>query len=88
MVYPHYWVATEFEASFLLHLEVIMSFYYVPQRIFNSKLLEVAPLDKLKLESQASLFKITMLHNAFEISKKDGHVANCTRFYSAHFGHI
>jgi hypothetical protein len=56
-----------------------MSFYYVPQRTFNCKLLVVVPLDKLKLESQAFLFKITMLHNASEISKKDGHVANCMR---------
>jgi hypothetical protein len=51
MVYPHYWVATNFEASFPLHLEVIMSFYYVPQRTFNFELLVVVPLDKLELES-------------------------------------
>jgi hypothetical protein len=53
-----------------------MSFYYVPQKMFNSKLLEVVPLDKLKFESQASLFKTTMLHNGFEILKKDGKECN------------
>jgi hypothetical protein len=72
MLYPHYWVATNFEASFPLHLEVIMSFNYVPQIIFNSELLVVAPLDKLKLESQAYLFKTNMFHNAYENLKKDG----------------
>jgi hypothetical protein len=79
MVYPHYWVAIDFEASFPLHLEVIMSFYYVAQRIFCSKLLVVAPLDKLKLESQAFLFKTTMLHNASKILKKDGKECNHLR---------
>ncbi len=66
----------KFEASFFLHLEVIMSFYYVSQITFNSKLLVVAPLDKLKLESQTSLFKITMFHNFSKISKKDGKECN------------
>jgi len=79
MVYPHYWVATNFETSFPLHLEVIMSFYYVPQRTFNFELLLVVPFDKLKFEFQASLFKTTMLHNAFEILKKDGKECNHLR---------
>ncbi len=30
VVYPRYLVATKVEASFLFHLEVIMSLYYVP----------------------------------------------------------
>jgi hypothetical protein len=72
VVYPHYWVVIKFGASFPLHLEVIMSFYYVPQRTFNFELLVVVPLDKLKLQFQVSLFKTTMIHNAFEILKKDG----------------
>jgi hypothetical protein len=60
VVYPHYLVVADFEASFPLHLEVIMSLYYVPHRMFNFELLVVAPLDKLKFESQASLFKTTI----------------------------
>jgi hypothetical protein len=36
----------------------------------------VAPLDKLKLEFQVSLFKTTMVHNASEILKKDGKKCN------------
>ncbi len=56
-----------------------MCFYYVPQRTFNFELLVVARLDKLKLESQTSLFKTTMLHNAFEILKKDGKECNRLR---------
>ncbi len=76
VVYPPYWVIANFGASFPLHLEVIMSFYCVPQRTFNSKLLVVTPLDKLKLESQVSLFKTTMIHNASKILKKDGKKCN------------
>jgi hypothetical protein len=53
-----------------------MSFYYVPQKTFNFELLVVAPLDKLKLESQVSLFKTTMIHIAFEILKKNGKECN------------
>jgi len=30
----------------------------------------VAPFDKLKLESQVSLFKTTMIHNAFQKIEK------------------
>jgi hypothetical protein len=48
----------------------------VPQKTFNYELLMVIPIDKLKLESQASLFKTTMLHNGFEILKKDGKECN------------
>jgi hypothetical protein len=53
-----------------------MSLYYVPQKTFNFELLVVIPLDKLKLESQASLFKTVMFHNGFEILKKDGKTCN------------
>lgn len=45
---------------FLFHLDIIISFYYVLHWAFE--LLMVAPLDKLKLESQAFLFKTTMFH--------------------------
>jgi hypothetical protein len=79
MVYPHFWVATNFEALFPLHLEVIMPFYYVPQIILKYELLVVAPFDKLELESQASLFKTTMLRNVFKILKKDGKKCNHLR---------
>ncbi len=72
VVYPHYSVVIDSEAKFPLHLEVIMSFYYVPHKTFNFELV-VAPLDKLKLESQASLFKAIVLHN---VSKKDGKECN------------
>jgi hypothetical protein len=71
VVCPHYSVAADFEASFPLHLEAIMSFFCVPHRTFYFELLVVAPFDKLKLESQAFLFKTIILHNAFEILKKD-----------------
>jgi len=47
----------------------------VPHRTFNFELV-VAPLDKLKLESQASLFKAIVLHNASKILKKDGKECN------------
>jgi hypothetical protein len=60
VVYPHYLVVADFEASFSLDLEVIMSLYYVSHRTFNIELLVVTPLDKLKFESQASLFKTTI----------------------------
>lgn len=64
-----------------------MSFYYVSQITFNSKLLVVAPLDKLKLEFQDFLFKITILHNASEL-KKDGKECNhliCMRLFISSF---
>jgi hypothetical protein len=75
LVYPHYWVVANFGASFPLHLEVIMSFYYVPQKTFNFELLVVVPFEKLKVESQISLFKTTMIHNVSEILKKNGKCA-------------
>ncbi len=56
-----------------------MSFYYVPEIILNYELLVVAPLDKLKLESQAYLFKTNVFHNAYEILKKDGKECNHLR---------
>jgi hypothetical protein len=40
------------------------------------ELLVVAPLDKLKVQSQASLVKTSIFHNAFEILKKDGKKCN------------
>jgi hypothetical protein len=46
--------------------QVRVATYYVPQNTLNFELLVVAPFDKLKLESQVSLFKTTMIHNAFE----------------------
>ncbi len=48
----------------------------MPHKTFNFELLVVAPLDELKLESQASLFKTTILHNASKILKKDGKECN------------
>jgi hypothetical protein len=88
VVYPHYSVAIYFEGSFPLHLEALMSFYYVPHKSFNFELLVVAPLDKLKLEFQAFLFKITILHNAFDILKKYGKECNhliCMRLFISSF---
>jgi hypothetical protein len=36
MVYPHYWVATKFEASFLLHLEVIIEEKWQRVQLFEA----------------------------------------------------
>ncbi len=45
-------------------------------RELSSKLLVVVPFDKLKLESQVSLFKTTMIHNDFQKLKKSGKKCN------------
>jgi hypothetical protein len=62
VVYPYCRVNVYVEASFLLHLEVIVSFYCVLRNIGD--LLMFVLHDKLKFESQAFIFKTTMLHNA------------------------
>jgi hypothetical protein len=63
VVYQHSWVVRNVEASFPLHLEVIMSFDYVSHWAFE--LLMVVPLNKLKLDSQTFLFKTIMFHKCF-----------------------
>jgi hypothetical protein len=62
VVYPYCKVNVYVEASFLLHLECIVSFYFVFKNIVD--LLMFVLHDKLKFESQAFIFKTTMLHNA------------------------
>jgi hypothetical protein len=69
VVYQHSWVITNVEASFPLHLEIIISFYYVLHWAFE--LLMVAPLDKLKLESQAFFLRQLFSTNVFKVLKKD-----------------
>ncbi len=48
----------------------------MPQKTYNFELLVFATFDKLKLEFQVSLFKTTMIHNAFEILKKNSKECN------------
>jgi hypothetical protein len=47
--YSHYWLVAKVETSFLLHLEVIISFYKMLMKV--GELLVLILLDKLKLES-------------------------------------
>lgn len=61
VVCPYYRVNIYVEASLLLHLEVIVSFYCVLKNIVD--LLMFVLHDKLKFDSQAFIFKTTMLHN-------------------------
>jgi len=70
----HYCLVAKPETSFPLQLEVIIFFYYMPKKV--GKLLVPTPLNKFKLESQVSFFKMTMLHNLNEILKKDGKECN------------
>jgi hypothetical protein len=62
VVYLYCKVNVYVEASFLLHLEVIVSFYRVLKNIGD--LLMFVLHDKLKFESQNFIFKTTMLRNA------------------------
>jgi len=73
----HYCLVAKAKTSFPLQSEVIIFFYYVPKKV--GKLLVPTPLNKFKLESQASFFKMTMLHNLNEILKKDGKECNHLR---------
>jgi hypothetical protein len=74
VVFLHYWLVAEAKTSFPFQLEVIIFFYYVPKKV--GKLLVPIPLNKFKIESQASFFKTTMLHNSTKIFKKDGKECN------------
>jgi len=62
VVYSYCRVNIYVEASFLFHLEVIVSFYCVLKNIGD--LLMFVLHDKLKFESQDFIFKTTMLPNA------------------------